>query len=227
MSKGKYGLVCVAHPDDETLFFGGVLQRRISKSSMPWTVVCVTDGNADGQGDAREKQFRKACRELGVKRAEWWGFADRFEERLDVAEIRLRLEDLPIPQEIYTHGPIGEYGHPHHQDVCYATHAAFPDHPKLFASAYNAYPEFQITLTPKEFERKARILTRVYGSETQRFLNLLPATSAEGYLRLDRREIEALYEFLARGGALRPDRLQAYRWLAPYLKANAAIERPF
>ncbi|MEK7355673.1 MAG: PIG-L family deacetylase, partial [Bdellovibrionota bacterium] len=124
----------MAQPDDETLFFGGLLQRRRTRR---WTVVCVTDANADGQGKKRRKQFEKACRLLGVKKPLWWSFPDRYAERLPVVELIAKLRALPKPHTIYTHGIIGEYGHPHHQDVSYAVHLAFAEHPRVYASAYN------------------------------------------------------------------------------------------
>lgn len=220
MSKGKYGLVCVAHPDDETIFFGGLL---LKKRKIPFTVICMT---SDGDED-RRRQFEKATRALGVDDIQWWGYPDRYERRLPVGEIAARLRELPPPREIYTHGIVGEYGHPHHQDVSYAVHSAFRGHPKLFSVAYNAFPEFEVRLTPGEFATKARILTKIYGSETSRFLNVLPSTFAEGFRRLDHAEVEAVYAFLARGAGLKTRSLKAYRWLTEYLPRLRDLPRPF
>lgn len=219
-----YDLLCVAHPDDETIFFGGLLQHRRQR---PWTVVCMTNGDADGEGKKRRKQFEKACRALGVKDSQWWGYPDIFEKRLDVDEMSARLAELPKPHRVFTHGIIGEYGHPHHQDVSYAVHRAFAKHPRLYASAYNASPDFGVELTDGEFRKKARILTEIYGSETTRFLNLLPATPYEGYLKLDPREVEAIYNFFARRKSLKTSDLKAYRWLADFLKTRRDQKRPF
>lgn len=220
----SYNLLCVAHPDDETIFFGGLLQR---KQTRPWTVICMTDGNADGEGKKRRKQFEKACRDLGVANAEWWGYQDAYEKRLPAEEIASRLVALPTPKEVFTHGIIGEYGHPHHQDVSYAVHTAFEDHPKLMACAYNAAPDMSVQLSRKEFETKSRILTEIYGSETQRFLNLLPSTSAESFLKLDRAEVQAVYDYFAHNRPLRQKDLRAYKWLAGFLKTRRHQARPF
>lgn len=224
----SYNLLCVAHPDDETIFFGGLVQRLAKeKSAKPWLVICMTNGNADGEGRKRKKQFEKACSLLGVKGAQWWGYEDVFEKRLPVTEIATRLRELPTPNMIFTHGIIGEYGHPHHQDVSFAVHNAFAGHDKVFSCAYNANPDIGIELETKEFETKSKILMEVYGSETQRFLNLLPSTSYEGFLQVTLKEVEALYSYFAQGKPLRVKDLKAYGWLAGFLKNRRSQPRPF
>jgi LmbE family N-acetylglucosaminyl deacetylase len=224
MSRQKYNLLCVAHPDDEIIFFGGLLQRR---RTLPWTVICMTDANADGQGRKRRAQFEKACKIFGVKDAQWWAYPDVYEKRLPVDDIQSRLGEISKPESVFTHGIIGEYGHPHHQDVSFAVHSAFENHPRVFACAYNANPDFSIHLTEKEFALKSKVLTQVYGSETSRFLNLMPSTSSEGYLRLDLREVKAIYDYFAHGKPLKKPALQAYAWLYDFLKSRREQPRPF
>lgn len=228
LSKGNYNLVCVAHPDDETLFFGGLLLRQAA-DRLPWVVVCVTfDGDQD-----RKRQFFEACRSLGVERPMWWEFPDKYEVRLNLEELRerLRTEFAETPHSVYTHGIVGEYGHPHHQDVSYAVHSVFRGHPRLFAVAYNVLPEFEIRLSAEEFAKKGQILTKVYSSETSRFLNVLPATFTEGFLRLDPDEIEAIYAYLRQGATgtekLEESKLKSYRWLVDYLPYLRRLPRPF
>lgn len=220
-NKKSRALLVVAHPDDETIFFGGLILGR--KGDVDWTVVCVTsDGDAN-----RKRQFTDACRALGITESLWWEFVDRYEQRLPIENVIARLRALPAADEIYTHGIVGEYGHPHHQDVSYAVHCAFQGHPKLYSVAYNTFPEFEIQLSPEEFEIKARILTKIYGSETSRFLNVLPSTFAEGFRRLEQREVEAVYDFLARKAPLATEHLKAHRWLVDYLPHLRDLPRPF
>lgn len=221
MSKRKYNLICVAHPDDETIFFGGLIQKR--RNGLPWTVVCLTsDGSLK-----RKNQFLKACSLLKVAEPLWWAYKDRYEERLPVLEIRDRLLSLPSPREVFTHGIIGEYGHPHHQDCSWATHNAFAETHKVYACAYNAYPELRLRLTEKEFKLKAQILTKIYGSETNRFLNLLPATSEEGFIQLEISEVNSLYRFLSEPSRNPKYKLNDYVWLEPYLQRLKELKRPF
>lgn len=219
---GAYNLVCVAHPDDESIFFAGLLLSR-RPPPLPWIVVCVTsDGNAD-----RQRQFNEACRVLGVSENQWWGYPDRYEKRLPIDEITERLKTLATPNEIYTHGILGEYGHPHHQDVSYAVHAAFRGHPSLYSVAYNTFPEVEVRLTPEDFAAKTRILTEIYGSETSRFLNVLPSTFVEGFMRMEPTEVEAIYDYLARGKPLKTDALKASLWLKDYLPRLKGLPRMF
>lgn len=105
----KYNLVVVAHPDDETIFFGGLLQAYRRR---PWKVICATDGNADGMGVQRRQDFQRACDALKVQNCEMWDFPDRFENRLDIDRLAERLKQ-ETASEIFTHGVLGEYGHPH------------------------------------------------------------------------------------------------------------------
>ena len=222
LSKGKYNLLCVAHPDDETIFFGGLLQNK-KFSRLPWMVICTTsDGNA-----ARKRQFARACKELKIARAEFWAYPDRYERRLPIGEIAERLRGLPLPKTVFTHGIVGEYGHPHHQDVSYAVHAAFRERVKVYSVAYNAFPEIEVQLGRREFEKKAKILTKIYGSETSRFLNLLPSTFAEGFLRLNHDEVEAVYSYLTGRKRLDARSLEAHRWLKSFLPRIRAMKRPF
>lgn len=220
MAQTPYNLVCVAHPDDETIFFGGLLQTHRDR---PWRVICCT---SDGDPE-RHDQFLHACQELGVTMTEWWGFLDRYDTRLPIDQLVSRLKSLPMPSEIFTHGIVGEYGHPHHQDVSFAVHRAFPEHRQLFSTAYNTFPELTVALTPETFQKKTQVLTRIYGSETNRFLNVLPATFAEGFCRLEFSEVEAIYTYLTSDSEVPMARLKAYLWLDRYLPILKALKRPF
>ena len=207
MSKRKQKLIVVAHPDDETLFFGALV---LSDPRAEWSVVCVTDGNADGQKAVREKQFRAATRKLGVKKVYFFEMPDRYEARLDQAMLTTKLTELPQGfAEVYTHGPIGEYGHPHHQDVSLAVHRFFAGGGRrggssrdaggavVWGAAHNCAPDKVVTLKPAVFEKKAQILAKTYFSETERFISFVPATFSEGFAKFSLREVEAIHQFFA------------------------------
>ena len=220
MSKTKHDLLVVAHPDDETIFFGALL---LSRRKRPWHVVCVTDADAEGMGRRRHRQFIRACKLLGVARVECLGFPDIFEQRLDLEQLEERLTSFMYPScptEVFTHGVLGEYGHPHHQDVSFAVHTVFHDRCPVYSSAYNCFPDLLVRLTRARFEMKAHILSEIYGSETTRFANLLPATSCEGFTRVGIREIRALYTWFRHGKKPRRQDLLHYSWLYPFLKSN-------
>lgn len=188
-------LLVVAHPDDEAIFFGGLVQ----KFPNDFHIVCATDGNADGRGQERKSEFEKSCRALGADSFEMWDFPDIYEKRLDMAKLVEKIKSLASPTltEIYTHGPLGEYGHPHHQDVCYGVYQSFEGE-KILTPAYNALPTEMVQLTHGEFETKARILSQIYGKETEKFLNILPISFIEGFLEVSAREVEGIYQFLSK-----------------------------
>ena len=222
-------MLVVAHPDDETLFFGGLLAST-SAQKTPWLVICVTDGNADGNGKARARQFRRATAKLGIEHIAHWDFPDIYEKRLDLDALSSRLQALPRPKEIYTHGVLGEYGHPHHQDVCAAVFRAF-DSTKIpvWSAAYNCWPERDVRLSQALYQLKCEILSGIYQAETRRFAHFLPATATEGFTQLSAREVKALYGFLTGGPAPSRRSLRAYRWYWTYLETSGGqvAPRPF
>ena len=206
----KY-LIIVAHPDDETLFFSGLLQ---SSPQYTYKVVCVTNGDADGMGSLRAKQFREACQKQGAL-FEQWDFPDVYEKRLDQNLLQKKLKELSPCAKVYTHGIIGEYGHPHHQDVSYAVHQVFQE--KTYSIAHNCYPNELITLTASQYKLKQDILSTTYLSETIRFSHLIPASFMEGYTKVGLQEVEAIYQFMIGKSPLDESKLSHYAWIKEHL----------
>ncbi len=217
-TKVRNNLVVVAHPDDETIFFGATI---LSRPKENWTVICVTDGNADGDHRRRKKQLARACKSLGVKSFKMYDFPDKFGSRLDVDGLVERLSNeqklFGDFDSIYTHGALGEYGHRHHQDVCYACYQVFSEK-KIHTVSYNSLPEKSVVASKKIFAKKAEILTEIYGSETQRFLLLLPVTWSEGTQRISKSEVNKIYLHLCGKRRMTARGLKVYRWFWPQLK---------
>jgi hypothetical protein len=94
----------VAHPDDETLWGGGYILRHPGD----WLVQCCSVPVAD---PVRAERFHTACARLGAR-----GRVLQNRDQYEVQLADLTALDLDFDL-IVTHGPAGEYGHPHHVQV--------------------------------------------------------------------------------------------------------------
>ena len=225
----KINYIIVAHPDDETLFFASL---PLSLNSEEFKIICVTDANADGHGEKRRKDFEAACEMLGVKQTEWLGLPDVYEKRLCPKQMDSHFKKMHkellsykvkgFETKIFTHGPIGEYMHPHHQDVSNAVINFFSEDFQVFCSSYNCHPDFQILLTKEQFATKTKILTDIYGSETNRFVNLIPATWCEGFMKVSLAESNEIYSCLQQStGKLDATKLSKYMWLKDFIEKKS------
>lgn len=62
---GTRCLLVVAHPDDETMFFGPTISSLLSKHSKIY-VLCLSTGDFYGLGDTRKTEMFNACGRLGI-----------------------------------------------------------------------------------------------------------------------------------------------------------------
>lgn len=126
----KTGFILVAHPDDEFIFIHNLVTTRPNPWSdqiVDWQIMCATYDSESQRG----KEFQASCEVLGAKPLQL-GLADEQYSPLEFrsyADPKSRgsstsgppLEfnwDLDRFDEVYTHNPVGEYWHRHHQD-CY------------------------------------------------------------------------------------------------------------
>lgn len=188
-------------------------------------VVCVTDGNADGEQALRHGEFRAAMECFDVDSFEFWDEPDHYETRLSIAALMHRIRAMradewtgrPHLRGVYTHGGLGEYGHPHHQDVSRAVHEVFCGKCPVFSPAYNLEPDFVYRLSRRELALKREVLANVYFSETRKFLNLIPASASEGFVEMGLPEVRALHDFFAACGSPVETALIHTKWLAKVL----------
>lgn len=209
----KRGLVVVAHPDDETLFFGGLMASRCD---WQWDVVCVTDGGP--RRAERRMELRAACKALGVHEVRELGIPDVAGERLAVSGIEEALVGCGGYDEVYTHGPLGDYGNPHHQDVCLAVHRFFQGDCPVYSVSTAICPIQFVTLSPDIFELKSRIMTTIYKQEYERFMLVLPALPFEGFTLVGLHEVEALHSFLCGSSSLNRNSLEKYGSVADIIE---------
>ena len=191
----KQAFIITAHLMMNLSFSGLVLKH----SELDWHIFCVTDGDADGNGEVRADQFKRACERLSVKRHQILGYPDIYEKRLDIDKLSRDISALGSPDYVYTHGVLGEYGHPHHQDVCVAVYRAFKEKTNVFSIAYNCYPDQSIALTKDQYDLKTEILVDIYHAETRRFVNFIRLYSFEGFSSISLDEVEVLYKYFTEG----------------------------
>jgi hypothetical protein len=210
-------LVVFAHPDDETIYFGGLLVAEIAQRA---DLLCVTDGNWGGRGIERRAQLARACESMQVRSLECLGYTDHPVQHLPVAELgtelRRRVEERGY-RSVFTHSAHGEYGSFNHMDVSFAAHQYLTDLVPVYSVADMLFPDFQIELTREVYEKKLEILSSIYFDElknTWRRLRLLPY---EGYVRLDPAEAQAIYRLCTAGERPSDEAVPRYRAFLRFL----------
>jgi len=135
-------MAVLAHPDDESLGFGGTLAKYASEGA---DVVLLTATRGDrgryrgyaldapehpgpaALGEIRERELRAAAAVLGVRDVRVLDYGDQHLDRVQpreaVAQIATHLRGAR-PDVVVTFGPDGAYGHPDHIAISQLTTAA-------------------------------------------------------------------------------------------------------
>lgn len=117
----------VAHPDDESLWFGGLLAAEPGD----WTVICCSIPRTD---PIRAWKFFDACDVLGAKARMIPAVETAPGEALKFVD----QIDLSAFEQIVTHGAVGEYGHGHHLQLNRVLRARYPG--KVLTGCYGKAP---------------------------------------------------------------------------------------
>jgi hypothetical protein len=135
-----------AHPDDETLWAGGLL----ASYPGPWQLIACSVPVRD---PIRAQRFYSAARSLGGI-----GIVMPYREQGQTVPLDLSfLPDLSSYGVIVTHGAAGEYGHEHHKQLHDHLFASYPGH--LICSAYGSRgSDFTIELDAKLWAHKLSAL---------------------------------------------------------------------
>ena len=121
-------LAVLAHPDDESLGFGGTLARYAAEGVETYLVTATRgergrfgalgkQGDPQEVGRVREAELRAAASVLGVREVTILGYPDTGVDKVE-ADIAIRAIVSHIrrirPDVVITFGPDGAYGHPDH-----------------------------------------------------------------------------------------------------------------
>jgi LmbE family N-acetylglucosaminyl deacetylase len=142
MSSPRRLMAVLAHPDDESLGFGGTL-AKYAAAGIDVFLVTATRGEGGrfrglrpgqaghpgttGLGRIREAELRAAAKTLGLRDVSLLGYRDGHLDDASPSEAIARLAaDLRRvrPDVVVTFGPDGAYGHPDHIAICQFTTAA-------------------------------------------------------------------------------------------------------
>lgn len=137
----KWALV-VAHPDDEAMWFAGL----ILSNPGDWTIYCCSIPKAD---PLRALKFFDACEVLGAI-----GILIPLTEP-SASEPMKRADLLALDRydRIVTHNGVGEYGHLHHVGLHDEIATRWPD--KIVSGGYGREPQpYRIDLSPTLFSAK-------------------------------------------------------------------------
>jgi len=212
-------LVVIAHPDDETLYFGGLILQ-----SKQVDIICITDGNHNGNGPTRLDCLNQAARELGAASIRCLHFEDDPVFHLPIEELGEKLANLVKSDKyhaVFTHSPYGEYGHLAHMDTSISAYRHLSHFIPVFSVAELTYPDYKISLTKAEHEKKQEILVELYGDEINPSWRRLPFLPHENFEQLSLEEAEAIYKFSTEGVVPQTEEIPKYHRAFNILKGRS------
>jgi len=185
-------LLVIAHPDDEAIFFSGLLKQNPRER---WTCCLVTNPTTSPSvGAHRLWEFERSCQLLGLEPVLLQLDSPPADVHLDIRTVSRLLGDRLDQsrfRRVFCHGIFGEYGNIHHADICLAVHQVF-DH--VFSVAGPFRPVISLhDEGPPGFPGKKEYFNEVYYSQNM-MCDLV--SRAESFVRLPLELVRLLHDLL-------------------------------
>ncbi len=154
---GRKNALIVAHPDDETLWAGGLLLRFPDRD---WTVIACSTPQKDPR---RAAEFLNACVVLGVQGRVLPVVDSNMWVPLHASQVLEAIQTgLCNFDCVVTHGYAGEYGHMHHQQIHKFVKQSYQGPTLGFGWQHGKQGEHRLELTEAELAAKM-VALRCYG----------------------------------------------------------------
>ena len=89
-------LLIIAHPDDEIMFWSPTI-KNFQKYNISLKILCLSNGNYDGLGELREKEFDNISKELNLldnKLINVPGLQDNIKEKWNKVEVAKQIKEM-------------------------------------------------------------------------------------------------------------------------------------
>ena len=164
-------LILTAHPDDETIFAGGLL---LTYPRWNWQIICVTTPS-----EQRKQEFKNvvaAFQQEGVNihNPLILDKYDQDQQLLSDGEYKDWLGSIRKlglnPDIVFTHNSVGEYGHPQHKALNKIAHSLYRDVWNFVVLGITTQQPYKnkinkVKLTPKMLATKKEIFEKNYISQ--------------------------------------------------------------